>query len=140
MTTTSSSAPSTERGASDVWATGLAAFAAAMLLIMGMFQMLEGLATLADDEFLLSVDGYVYELDLTAWGWVHLVIGAVAALTGVLLVRGASWARGVGIAFAGLSALVNFVFVPYFPLWAILIIALDVAVVWALVTYDWDRS
>jgi|SRR6187551_27889 len=138
MTTTS---PATgTRGTSEAWAGGLATFAVAMLLITGMFQMLEGLATLVDDEVLLGVNGYVYELDLTAWGWTHLVIGAVTALSGVFLIRGAFWARGVGIVFAGLSALANFVFVPYYPVWAILIIAMDVGVIWALVTYDWDRS
>jgi len=138
MTTTS---PATgTRGTSTTMTSGLAAFAVAMLLITGMFQMLEGLATLVDDELLIGVNGYVYELDLTLWGWTHLIIGAVTALSGVFLIRGAYWARGVGIVFAGLSALANFVFVPYYPVWAILIIAMDVGVIWALVTYDWDRS
>jgi hypothetical protein len=137
MTTTSSTPVS---DTSDVWATGLAAFAAAMLIIVGMFQMFEGLAALVDDEMLLTVNGYVYELDVTVWGWIHLLIGAVAALSGVFLLRGAFWARGVGIVFAGLSALANFVWAPYYPLWSVLIIALDVAVIWALVTYDWKRS
>ena len=136
--TTTSSTPT--RGTSEVWATGLAAFAAAMLLMVGVFQMVEGLAALVDDELLLTVDGYVYALDVTVWGWIHLLIGAVAALSGVFLFRGAYWARGVGIVFAGLSALANFVYAPHYPLWSVLIIALDVAVIWALVTYDWDRS
>ena len=137
MATTSST---TARGTSDVWATGLAAFAASMLLIIGMFQMLEGLAALVDDELLLAVDGYVYELDVTTWGWGHLILGALAALTGVFLFRGALWARVAGIILAGLSALANFAFAPYYPLWAVLIIALDIAVIWALVTYDPDPS
>jgi hypothetical protein len=137
MATTSST---TARGSSDVWATGLAAFAASMLLIIGMFQMLEGLAALVDDELLLAVSGYVYELDVTTWGWAHLLLGALAALTGVFLFRGALWARAAGITLAGISALANFAFAPYYPLWAVLIIALDIAVIWALVTYDPEPS
>jgi hypothetical protein len=137
MATTSSTAA---RGSSDVWAGGLAAFAASMLLITGMFQMLEGLAALVDDELLLAVSGYVYELDVTTWGWVHLILGALAALTGVCLFRGALWARAAGITLAGISALANFAFAPYYPLWAVLIIALDIAVIWALVTYDPEPS
>ena len=137
MATTSSR---TADPASGVWAGGLAAFAAAMLIIIGMFQMLEGLAALVDDELLLAVNGYVYALDVAAWGWAHLLLGALAALTGVFLMRGAVWARAVGIVVAGLSALGNFAFSPYYPVWAILIIALDVAVIWALVTYDPERS
>lgn len=134
MATTSSS--STARGASGVWATGLSAFAAAMLVLLGVFGMFEGLAALVNDEVLVSVSGYVYRLDVTAYGWLHLLIGAAAALTGVFLFRGATWARVVGVGVAGLSALANFLFIPYYPVWSILIIALDVAVIWALVRYD----
>ena len=132
MTTSTTSG----RGASVIWATGLAAFAAAMLIMLGVFQMLEGLAALVNDEVLVTVRGYVYEFDVTAWGWTHLLIGAGAALTGVFLIRGALWARAVGIFVAGLSAVANFLFIPYYPVWSLLIIALNVAVIWALVTYD----
>src|SRR4029450_7123922 len=93
MTTSTTSA----RGTSGIWATGLTAFAAAMLIMLGVFQMLEGLAALVNDEVLVTVRGYVYEFDVTAWGWTHLLIGAGAALTGVFLIRGAMWARAVGI-------------------------------------------
>jgi hypothetical protein len=132
MTTSTTSA----RGTSGIWATGLTAFAAAMLIMLGVFQMLEGLAALVNDEVLVTVRGYVYEFDVTAWGWTHLLIGAGAALTGVFLIRGAMWARAVGIFVAGLSAVANFLFIPYYPVWSLLIIALNVAVIWALVTYD----
>jgi len=137
MTATPATTP---RRSSDVWATGLAAFAASMLLIIGMFQMLEGLAALVDDELLLAVGGYVYELDVTVWGWAHLLLGALAALTGVFLFRGALWARAAGIVLAGISAVANFAFAPYYPLWAVLIIALDIAVIWALVAYEPEQS
>jgi len=135
-TTSSTSAP----GSSALWGTGLAAFAAAMLIMLGVFGMFEGLAALADDQILIAMDGYVYHLDITAWGWVHLLIGAGAALTGVFLVRGAPWARAVGIGFAGLSAIANFLFIPYYPLWSIVVIALDVAVIWALATHRPEAS
>jgi hypothetical protein len=133
MTTTSATSA---RGASVVWATGLAAFAASMLVLLGVFGMLVGLAALASDTLLVEVGGYVFAMDVTAWGWLHLLIGAGASLTGVFLIRGALWARVAGVVFAGLSAVANFLFIPYYPLWATLIIALDVAVIWALATYD----
>jgi hypothetical protein len=127
------------RSRSDMWATGLVAFAGAMLLLTGIFQMFEGVAALADDEVFIPLDGYVYELDVTAWGWIHLLLGALATLTGIFLVRGALWARAVGILFAGLSAVANFLFIPYYPIWSLVLIALNVAVIWALATNP-DRS
>ena len=78
---------------------------------------------------------YVYSFDITGWGWIHLILGAVVAAAGVGVVRGATWAVVVGITLASLSALVNFAFIPYYPVWSILIIALDVAIIWALATY-----
>jgi hypothetical protein len=134
------SSTTTARGRSDVPATGQTAFAAALLILTGMFQMFAGLAALANDEILVRVPGYLYEISLTAWGWVLLLIGAAAALTGVVISRGTASARRVGIGCAGLSALANFAFVPYYPVWSILVVALDVTIIWALLAHGRERA
>lgn len=96
---------------------------------------LAGLAAILNDKVYVTTPEYVYSFDLTSWGWVHLILGALVAVAGVGVVQGATWARVVGITLASLSLLINFVFIPYYPIWSILIIALDVIVIWALATY-----
>jgi hypothetical protein len=75
---------------------------------------------------------YTYEVDTTAWGWIHLGIGALALVTGFFLFTGMTWARVVGIALAVISATANFFFIPYYPLWSLLIIGLNIFAIWAL--------
>jgi hypothetical protein len=122
------------------WAVGLAAFAGAMMLMAGIFQTLAGLAALFENEFFVVSRNYAFEVDVTAWGWIHLLIGAIVASAGLAVFSGAPWARGVGMALAIASAIANFFFIPYYPVWAVLIIALDVAVIWALATYGRDAA
>src|SRR5512135_556229 len=121
------------------WATGRGLFASVVLILAGVAQALAGLAAILEDKVYVVTANYVYELDVTGWGWIHLILGVVVALAGVYVLSGRVWARVVGIALAGLSALANFFFIPYYPLWTLLIIALDVFVIWALATYTADR-
>jgi len=132
---------STQRNSTtgNAWATGVAIFAAALLLTAGLFQIVQGFVAILDDEFFVHTSKYTFEFDTTAWGWIHLIIGIVLVLTGFFLFTGAAWARIVGIAVAVLSMLANFLWLPYYPFWAIVVIALDVAVIWALSTYDPER-
>lgn len=113
-------------------ATGGVIFGATMLIIIGVFQFFEGLAAIIDDEFYVVTPNYTYDIDVTGWGWIHLILGAIVALTGLFLLMGNVVAGVVAIFFAGLSAIANFFFIPYFPLWSLLIIALDVFVIWAI--------
>jgi hypothetical protein len=83
----------------------------------------------------VTTPDYIFSFDLTGWGWVHLLLGILAAVAGFAVLQGQTWARVVGIVLAGLSMIANFLFLPYYPLWSLLIIALDVAVIWALATY-----
>jgi hypothetical protein len=122
--------------AKNAWASGLAVFAAAMLLTMGVLQALAAIAAIAEDELYVSGIAYTYELDLTAWGWIHLLIGIGMAVTGYFVFTGATWARAVGIAVAMLSLIANFLWLPYYPWWSIIVIALDVAVIWALAVFE----
>ena len=114
------------------WAVGAYAFAAVILMLVGVFQAIAGIAAIAEDEFFVVTPNYFFEGDATGWGWVHLLLGIVLVLAGFGLFAARTWARTVGVTLAGLSAIANFFFIPYYPFWSILIIALDVWVIWAL--------
>ena len=118
----------------SAWAEGIGIFAGAALMIVGIFQFLEGVSAAAKDDVFLSTPSYVFEFDLTTWGWVHIVIGILVAVVGGAILAGQRWALVAGIVVAIVSALMNFLWLPYYPAWAILIIAFDVAVIWALST------
>src|SRR5690242_5595988 len=84
------------------WATGLTAFAAVMLLLSGMLDVFRGIMAIAHDDVFLATRSYVFRFDLTGWGWIHLILGAVALLVGFGLLGGALWARVAGVAIASL--------------------------------------
>jgi hypothetical protein len=118
------------------WATGWVVFAAIMMITLGIFHGIMGLVAIIDDEFFVRVRNYTFEADLTAWGWIHLILGAVVALAGFSLLSGQTWARAVGIVLAVFSAIANFTWLPYYPVWSIVCIALAVGVIWGLARYS----
>ena len=122
------------------WAYGLAAFAGAVMLLVGIFQTLAGLAAIFEDEFFVVGPNYIYDVDVTAWGWIHLILGVILIFAGLAIYTGAVWARSIGVLLAILSAVANFFFIPYYPIWAVLIIALDIAIIWALVQYGPEEA
>jgi hypothetical protein len=126
-----SSAPTT----SDAWAMGAILFAAVMMMMSGAFQAMTGLVALFENEFYVTTPNYLFQFDATTWGWIHLLIGAVVVLAGFGVMRGNLAARILGIALAVVSAIANFMFIPYYPFWSIAIIALDVFVIWALAAH-----
>jgi hypothetical protein len=113
---------------------GRGLFAAVMLIVGGVYHGLIGVAALFRDQVYVVTPGYVYEFDLTGWGWTHLVLGAVLAVTGVAVGRGRTWGRMTGIGLAVLSLVANFLFLPHYPIWSILIVVVDVAIVYSLAT------
>ena len=117
------------------WAHGIAVFAGLVMIIGGAFQALEGLAAVVNDQWLVVRPEYIFAFDLTAWGVIHLLVGLALLVIGVSLLRGQTWARVAGMVAAVISAIMNFVFLPFSPLWAILIIAVDMLVIWALASY-----
>ena len=114
------------------WAHGFTVFAGVMMLITGVFHAISGTVALFDDKFYVSTTSYTFEFDTTTWGWILLLQGVVLAVVGLGVLGGATWARIVGIAVVGIAMLENFLFLPYYPWWSIAIIAVDVAIVWAL--------
>lgn len=125
-------------------ATGLTAalsvYAGLMLVMMGVLQGLQGLAAIVRGDFFVVDSRYAYELDVTAWGWGHLLLGVVAVGIGVGVLAGVAVARYVAIAVAFVTAVGNFLFIPYYPLWAVLLVALDLAVIWALAGFEPRRQ
>ena len=115
-------------------------FAATLLIINGFFQALMGIEAIVRGGFFVSVNNYLYSLNTAAWGWVHLGLGALLAVCGVFLYLGAGWAAVTGIVLAGLSILDNFLFLPHYPIWSILTIAIGVFVIWSLATMINARS
>jgi hypothetical protein len=107
-------------------------FAASMLFVIGSFQVLAGLAAIINDEFFVKTKHYAFNLDVTAWGWIHLILGILLVFAGWGIFTGKTWAGIAGITLAVLSAVANFFFIPYYPFWSILVIGLDVWVIWAL--------
>jgi hypothetical protein len=93
---------------------------------------LEGLVALFNDEFFVVTRNYTFDLDVTAWGWIHLIIGIVVLATGFGLFARSTWAGVTGIMICALSAISNFFFIPYYPIWALLLIGLNIWVIWAL--------
>ncbi len=116
----------------DEWALTGVVFAAVMLVVIGLFQFFGGLAAIANGDFFVVGEEYAYDIDVSAWGWVHLILGVVMVAAGYALFRRQVWGAVVAIALASLSAVVNFLFIPYYPFWAIVVIALDVFVIWAI--------
>jgi hypothetical protein len=111
-------------------------FAGAILLMVGVFQAIEGLVALLKDElYVVRSDGLVVSADYTAWGWTHLLIGILLVLVGVAVVLGQRWAQVTAMVLGALSAIVVFAFVPAYPLWSLTIIALDVLVIYALAAH-----
>jgi len=131
---------SAHRAGPAPWMAGMTTFAGIMLIIAGVFNVIEGLVALFQNEVYVAGPRYVFAFDLTAWGWTHLIIGAVVAAAGFAVLSGQVWGRSVGVAVAVLSMLANFLFVPYYPVWSLLIIALDFFVIWALIAYKRDSS
>jgi hypothetical protein len=115
--------------------TGLYLFAAVFMLIAGSFHVIQGLAALLDDGFIGSTDNYAYDIDITAWGWMHVLTGIVVVLAGAGLLSGAIWARLLALFIVVASSMINFVYIPYQPLWSIVQLTLNGLVIWALLAY-----
>jgi hypothetical protein len=126
------SAPRSRRREPSGWAVSGMVFAASILILIGSFQIIAGLTAIFNDDFYVVTRNYTFDLDATAWGWIHLLIGILLVVTAWGLFSGHTWARVTAIVLAIVSAIANFFFIPYYPFWSILVIALDVWVIWAL--------
>ncbi|HET8740736.1 MAG TPA: hypothetical protein VFO17_13515 [Acidimicrobiia bacterium] len=120
------------------WAAGWTIYAAVWMWILGFFHALAGFSAIVEDEIYVTTPEYIYQLDVTTWGWIHLILGVVVLLAGFALFNGAVWARTIGVILAVISTLANFVWLPYQPLWGLAMIAANVFVIWALTAHGRD--
>jgi hypothetical protein len=115
---------------------GWIGFAGVIMMMLGTFHAIQGLVALFNDEYyLVSSSGLVVSLDYTAWGWIHLIGGAVLVAAGLGVFGGQVWARTVGVIAAVLSAIVNVAFLAAYPVWSLMMIALDVVLILALTVH-----
>ena len=108
------------------------------MVLLGVLQAMAGLAALFNDELYAVTPNYIFKFDLTVWGWIHLLLGILVFASGLGLFTAQIWARVVGVGVAILSALASFAYIPYYPFWAMVILALAIAVIWALTAHGRD--
>lgn len=126
--------PSSGAGYSG-WA-GWVAFSGVLMVMLGIFAIIEGLvAIFSDSYFVVPRAQLIVSVDYSAWGWVHLLLGIVVLVAGVCVFVGQIWARTVGVVVALVSAIVNIAFLSANPVWALIMITLDVIVIWALTVH-----
>jgi hypothetical protein len=113
-------------------------FGGVLMILVGGFSLMQGFAAIINEGFLEKLEKYAYALDPTAWGWIHLIVGGIVLLAGFYVFTDSLVARIIGIAAALLSAVVNFFWLPYYPLWSTLIIAMNIVVVWGLAMHRRD--
>ena len=122
------------------WAIGWTAFAAIMMLMMGVWWIFAGIVAIANDDFYVVGQEWILKFSTTSWGWIHLILGIVILLSGFGLFSGNVWARIVGVVIAVFAALAAFAWLPYYPIWAILFITISVFVIWALTVHGRDLA
>ena len=129
---TGSSAPAGVAPEPTRWV-GWVLFAGCIMIVLGTFQVIAGLAALFNDGYyVVTSNNLLVSVDYAGWGWAHLIVGALVLAAGFGVLAGQTWARIVGIVLAGLSAIINLGFLAAFPVWSVLMIALDVIVIYAL--------
>ena len=108
--------------------------AAVLMIFSGLVTFFDGIVGVIKGGFFTHVANYPFNFSIRGWGWTLLIIGAVIFAAGVCVLLGMLWARIVGVVLAVISGIANFMFLPYYPLWSIIVIAIDVFIIWALMT------
>lgn len=110
-------------------------FAGLMLVMLGTFNIIQGLAAIFTDDVFIPTEGGAILLDLTGWGWVHFLVGLLALLAGLGLFSGATWARVFAVIVVMINAIAQLASLNFHPVWSIIVITLDVLVIWALIVH-----
>jgi hypothetical protein len=114
---------------------GWVSFAGIILITVGIFQAFAGLVGLIEDEFYAVTPEYVVQFDSTTWGWIHILIGLIVIAAGFGIFSGNVLARTVGV-FAALGSMISvFTWLPWYPVWGIILIAMNIAIIWALTVH-----
>lgn len=128
------------RDGSSGWAAAWTIYAAVWMWILGFMHGIAGFAGIVEDEVLVATPNYLLQFDVTTWGWIHLILGILVFAAGFAVFAGAVWARTVGVGLAAISIVGNFAWLPYQPLWSILMIAANSFVIWALTVHGRDMT
>jgi hypothetical protein len=120
------------------WAVGFAYFAGLMMVMVGIFDVIEGLAAVFKKDFYAVTSNYVFHFNASTWGWIHMLLGLIILLAGFGIFGGAVWARTVGVIMAALVGITNFAFIPIYPIFSIVIVATCIFVIWALTVHGRD--
>jgi len=127
-------------GALQPWS-GWVLFGAVVMSVVGAFAIIEGVLALAAPTTYVATGGAVLTISLTGWGWLHLVLGVLVLVTGLSLLRLEipGWARGVAIVLVAVNTVVQMAWLPAYPIWSLIVLALDFVVLYALIV-TWDDS
>ena len=115
-------------------ARGVTILAGALMVLAGLWALLTGIAAVVKGSFFVATPNYLYNIDTTSWGGIHIGLGVLLLAVGFCLFAQMTWARIVGIGLVTISAVMNFLFIPRYPFWSIVMVALDVIIIWALAT------
>jgi hypothetical protein len=129
-------APHQDRPVRQVFAAGASIAAGALLFTSAVLTVLQGIEAVVTDKPLIIGPNYVYRFNSIGWGWIHIAVGIVLGIVAVGLITGAVWARLTAIVLACISIVAMFLWLPYYPMWSIIVIALDVIVIWGVATWD----
>lgn len=119
-------------------AVGVLTFAGLLMIMVGIFHAIQGVVALFNNSFYVVGEEYLFKVDVTAYGWIHIILGLVVAGAGFGLFRGAVWARTVAVIVASVSMVASFVSIPYYPIWSVMLIVFDVFVIWAAILHGRD--
>jgi hypothetical protein len=115
--------------------TGWITFAGVMMILAGSLNLFYGIIAAVNDEWVVFTNRANVYLDVSEWGWVHIIVGAVVLISGLGLFSGNILARTIAVVVASISLVVNFFFIPVYPLWAITVIVIDLLVIWAVTAH-----
>ena len=122
----------------SAWAVGWTAFAGIIMVVLGLFHSIAGISAIVNNELYVITPEYLFQFDITVWGWIHLIGGIVVIMAGLWLFTGAVWARVIGVAIAVASMVANFAWLPYQPVWSVAMITVAGFVIWALTVHGRD--
>lgn len=112
---------------------GWVTFAGVVMAVVGCFAIFEGFVALVAPTTFVATAAGVLVLNFTAWGWLHIILGALLLVTGLALVGAApGWARALGIIVVAINMIVQLAFLPSYPIWSIIVIVLDMIILYAL--------
>lgn len=122
-------------GEQTAWV-GWVVFGAIIMIILGVFHVIAGLVALFDESYFVAPHrDLILTMSFDTWGWVHLIGGLVVLAAGIGLLAGATWARVVGVIVAMVSSILNLAFLAAYPVWAVMMIAMGVLVIYAITAH-----